>query len=107
MALVVKNPPANAGDAKDVGSNPRLERYPGVGNDSPRQIVHGQRRLVVLQSMGSQRGRCDRAHRHTRQLSGHELEQTLGNGEGQGRLACSSPWGCKESDMTEQLNNNT
>ena len=68
MALVVKNPPANAGDAKDVGSNPRLERYPGVGNDSPRQIVHGQRRLVVLQSMGSQRVRCDRAHRHTRQL---------------------------------------
>ena len=40
-------------------------------------------------------------------LSGHELEQTLGNGEGQGRLACSSPWGCKESDMTEQLNKNT
>ena len=35
-----------------------------------------------------------------------EFEQTLGNGEGQGSLACSSPWGCKESDITEQLNNN-
>ena len=37
-------------------------------------------------------------------LSGHEFEQTLGVGDGQGRLACSSPWGCKESDMTEWLN---
>ena len=30
----------------------------------------------------------------------------LGDGEGQGSLACCSPWGRKESDMTEQLNNN-
>ena len=29
-----------------------------------------------------------------------------GDSEGQGSLACCSPWGCKESDMTEQLNNN-
>ena len=39
-------------------------------------------------------------------LNGHEFEQALGNGEGQGSLVCCSPWGCKESDMTEQLNNN-
>ena len=32
--------------------------------------------------------------------NGHELGQTLGVGEGQGGLACHSPWGCKESDMT-------
>ena len=38
------------------------------------------------------------------QLNGHEFEQTAGNSEGQGGLACCSPWGCKESDMTEQLN---
>ena len=38
---------------------------------------------------------------------GHEFEQTLGYGEGQGSLACCSPWGCKESDMTEPLNNNS
>ena len=37
-------------------------------------------------------------------LDGNELEQALGVGEGQGSLACCSPWGCKESDMTEQLN---
>ena len=38
------------------------------------------------------------------QLNGHEFEQTLGYSEGQGSLACCSPWGCKELDMTEQLN---
>ena len=35
----------------------------------------------------------------------HELGQILGDGEGQGGLVCCSPWGCKESDMTESLNN--
>ena len=39
------------------------------------------------------------------QLNGHEFEQALGDGEGQGGLVCSSLWGCKESDTTEQLNN--
>ena len=39
------------------------------------------------------------------QLNGHEFEQILGDGEGQGRLVCYSPWGHKESDMTEWLNN--
>ena len=39
-------------------------------------------------------------------LSGHESEQTLGDSEGQGSLACCGPWGLKESDTTEQLNNN-
>ena len=38
------------------------------------------------------------------QLNGHEFEQALGDGEGQGSLACCSPWGCKESDMTERRN---
>ena len=35
---------------------------------------------------------------------GHEFERAPGVGDGQGSLACCSPWGCKESDMTEQLN---
>ena len=39
-------------------------------------------------------------------LNGHEFEQTPGGSEGQGSLACCSPWGCKESDMTEHLNSN-
>ena len=37
-------------------------------------------------------------------LDGQELEQALGVGEGQGSLACCSPWGHKESDTTERLN---
>ena len=37
-------------------------------------------------------------------LYGHEFEQVPGVGDGQGSLACCSPWGRKESDMTEQLN---
>ena len=38
-------------------------------------------------------------------LNGHECEQTPGTSEGQRRLVCWSPWGCKESDMTEHLDN--
>ena len=38
-------------------------------------------------------------------LDGHELEQAPGVGEGQGGLACCSPWGHKELDATECLNN--
>ena len=37
-------------------------------------------------------------------LDGHEFEQALGVGEGQGSLVCCRLWGCKESDTTEQLN---
>ena len=38
------------------------------------------------------------------QLDGHEFGQTLGVSDGQGGLACCSPWDCKELDMTERLN---
>ena len=37
-------------------------------------------------------------------LDGHQYEQTPGNGERQGSLACCSSWGRKESDTTERLN---
>ena len=40
------------------------------------------------------------------QHDGHEFEQTLGDSEGQGSLVCCCPWGHKESDATEWLNNN-
>ena len=40
------------------------------------------------------------------QLDGHEFEQALGVGDGQGSLACYDSWGCKELDMTERLSNN-
>ena len=38
-------------------------------------------------------------------LNGHEFEQTPGDSEGEGSLVCWSPWGHKELDMTERLNN--
>ena len=38
-------------------------------------------------------------------LDAHEFEQAPAVGDGQGSMACCSPWGHKESDMTEQLNN--
>ena len=38
------------------------------------------------------------------QFNGHAFEQAPGVGDRQGSLVCCSPWDCKESDMTEQLN---
>ena len=52
-------------------------------------------------SWGQQEDEMARWHH---QLNGHEFEQALGDGEGQGSLVCCSPWGCKELDATEQLN---
>ena len=49
----------------------------------------------------------DEMVRKHHQLNGHEFEQILGDNEGQGSLACFSPWGSrghKESDTTERLN---
>ena len=40
------------------------------------------------------------------QLNGHKFEQTPGDSEGQGSLVSCSPGGCKESDVTQQLNSN-
>ena len=40
------------------------------------------------------------------QLTGHEFEQTLADGEGRGSLVCCSPRGFKELDITERLNIN-
>ena len=37
-------------------------------------------------------------------LNGHEFEQTPGDGDGQGSVACCSPWGHKQLDTTEGLN---
>ena len=42
-----------------------------------------------------------------RRLKGCEFEQALGDADGQGSLACCSPWGRKESDATERLNDNS
>ena len=39
-------------------------------------------------------------------MDGHEFEHTPRDGEGQGILVFCSPWGCKEWETTERLNNN-
>ena len=60
--------------------------------------------------LGKNEGRRRRGRQRRRWLVGitdsigHEFGWTLGVGDGQGGLACCSPWGRKESDMTEQLN---
>ena len=56
-------------------------------------------------------GRMKRGWEKMRWLDGitnsmHEFEQDPGDGEGQGSLVCCSPWGCKKSDTTEQMNSN-
>ena len=58
-------------------------------------------KTLMLGKIEGRRG-DDRGRQH--QLDGHEFEQAPGVGDEQGNLACCSPWGCKESDTTEQLN---
>ena len=53
---------------------------------------------------GGRRGRQDEMVGWYHRLDGHGFEQAPGVGDGQGSLACCSPWGCKESDTTERLN---
>ena len=57
VALVVKNPPASAGDTRDVGLIPGSGRPPGVGNGNPLQYSclensHGQKSLVGYSPWG-------------------------------------------------------
>ena len=60
--------------------------------------------------LGKIEGRSRRRRQRMRWLDGitnsTDIEQTLRDSEGQETLACCSPWGCRESDRTERLNNN-
>ena len=67
--------------------------------------------IVKATDAGKMEGRRRRGQQRLRvgwhhRLNGNESEKTLGESEGQGGLACCSPWGRKESDTTEQQNNN-
>ena len=62
--------------------------------------------LGKIESKRKKRAAEDEMLQQHHRLNGHEFEQTLGDSERQESLACCSPWGCKESDMTEPLNNN-
>ena len=64
-----------------------------------------EKTLMLRKTEGSKRRRQqdEMAGWHHR-LNGHEFEQALGVGEGQGSLVCCTPWGHKESGTTERLN---
>ena len=62
--------------------------------------------LVNTLMLGKIEGRRRRGRQRMRWLdgitdNGHESEQALGVGDGQGSLVCCSPWDCKESETTE------
>ena len=62
--------------------------------------------LEKILMLGKIEGRRRRGQERMKWLDGitdsvHEFEQTPGDSEGHGSLACCSPWGCKESDITE------
>ena len=61
-----------------------------------------EKTLMLGKNEGRRRGWQDKMVGWHHQLNGHEFEQTLGDGEGKGGLVCCTPWGCKESDTTQQ-----
>ena len=76
---MVMNPPANVGDARDVGSIPGLGRSPGVGNSNPLQYflpgkLHGQMTLAGYSSTGF--AKCQtrlNMHMHTLRVINHPI----------------------------------
>ena len=64
-----------------------------------------EKTLMLGRIEGRRRGRQrDEMVGWHHRLNGHEFEQALRVGDGQGSLVCCNPWGHKELDMTEQLN---
>ena len=71
------------------------------------QRANSLEKTLILGKIESRKRRGQqRIRRWHHQLNGHEFKQTLRDGEGQGSLACFSPWGGKESDVTQWLSNN-
>ena len=68
--------------------------------------VDSLEKTLMLRKIEGRRRRGQQMVGWHHQLIGHEFEQAPGEGKRQGTLVCCSPWGHKESDMTEQLNNN-
>ena len=149
VALVVKNPPANVGDVKDVGSIPGSGRSPEGGHSNPFQYSCLENPIdrgpwwatghMVTKSQTRLKELNTRTHSHTHtyiwllwelgdkesacqcRRCGFNLwswkipwtrksQSTLvflpGESHRQRSLACYSPWGGKESDTAQWLNNN-
>ena len=75
-------------------------------------LMRGADSLEKNPMLGKTEGEKRRGRQRMRQLDGHlrlkghEFEQISGDSEGQGSLACCSPWGRKGSGTTQRLNNN-
>ena len=68
-----------------------------------KELTHWKRLWCWERLRAGRKGRTeDKKVEWQHQLKGHEFEQTLGYCEGQGSLACYSPWGHEESNMTER-----
>ena len=62
-------------------------------------------KTLMLEKIEGRRGTTqDEMVGWNHQLNGHEFEEALGVGDGQGSLACYSRWGCKKSDWATELN---
>ena len=68
------------------------------------QRANSLEKTLMLGKIDGKRRKGQQRMRWHHWLDGHELEQAPGVGDGQGSLSCHGPWGCKESEMTEQLN---
>ena len=79
---------------------------PGVLQSTGLQTADSLEKTLMLgQEEGQEKGTTeDEMDGWHHRLDGHEFEHASGVGDGQGSLACCSPWGRKESDTTEQLN---
>ena len=94
---MVKNPPANAGGIRDVGLITGLGRSPGGGHGNPLQYSC----LENPMDMGAWWATVHRVALSWTHLKGLSTQaHKPGDSEGQGRLACCSPWGHREPDMT-------
>ena len=64
-----------------------------------------EKTLMLAKIKGRRKGKTeDEMVRWHHQLDGHQFEQAVGVGDGQGGVACCSSWGHRELDTTEQLN---
>ena len=94
---MVKNPPANAGGIRDVGLIAGLGRSPGGGHGNPLQYSCLENPIDIGAWWATvHRVALSRTHLKGLSTQAHKP----GDSEGQGRLACCSPWGHREPDMT-------
>ena len=82
------------------GNNPERWKGPTKATVRPCLTQHAFKALANVKSQTTEDETVGWHHR----LDGHEFEQALGVGDGQGSLVHYSPWGHKELDTTEQLN---